>query len=630
MKTRRDIQALRGMSVLGVLLFHLFPMLFESGFLGVDIFFLISGFLLTPSIKRIVEAKRSNQKQQLKEFYVGRFFRLIPALVAIVVLFSIWMFLFGPLGEQRFAFIQGLTALLYLANFQAFRVSQGDYFNPDPNGLLHTWSLSTEEQIFIALPLIIIFLYSRSRVTFKVLIYVCFFLLVVFYFAISFTDLLSSAPFFIGDLGFYYFSPLYRAMEFLLGSILVLNRDRIYVKFLGSNKISLILVSFALFIPAKSTFLLPTVLLLTSLILLSGEDERVIGLNGGFISKIGDASYSIYLYHLPAIYIASQVFPGTAGVEPFVRLLVVLALTFIFGFFSYHLIERKFRWQCLSMPWNKQKYLISCLVVLPILLLLSLRVGAVNFYGLASPPTLVGTIDCEKGDDLGYCGSFYGSSKPNFLLIGDSHAAALSEVFRKEVSRRGGNPVVMYGRGCPITLTDIEKDFSQPTPCQEYMKDVIRIITQHKSVLFIAQRSSEAEWPSTNPTDELINGVKKLNELTLRTVVISPNPEFTGGMSQGNLSSLLSVNGASPRQDLPMAAFRDLDLLNSAFIDTEIEIIDSIDLFCSEKNCSFKLSEKYLFWDSNHLSRNGAMLYSEEISKLVSRILLERVQIAKS
>ena len=173
LKTRRDIQALRGISVLGVLLFHLFPTFFKSGFLGVDVFFVISGFLLTPSIKRIVEAERSNQKQQLKEFYLRRFFRLTPALVATVILFSIWMFLFGPLGEQRFAFIQGLTALMYLANIQAFRLSQGDYFNPDPNGLLHTWSLSTEEQIFIVLPFILIFLFKSKyfyfRITYKCL-----------------------------------------------------------------------------------------------------------------------------------------------------------------------------------------------------------------------------------------------------------------------------------------------------------------------------------------------------------------------------------------------------------------------------------------------------------------------------
>ncbi len=615
--TRSDIQVLRGMSVLGVLLFHLFPTLFKSGFLGVDVFFVISGFLLTPSIKRIVEAERSKQKQQLKEFYLRRFFRLTPALAVAIILFSIWMLLFGPLGEQRFAFIQGLTALLYLANFQAYRLSQGDYFNPDPNGLLHTWSLSTEEQIFIVVPFILIILYSRTRVKFELLITLLFGLLIVFYVVINFTKFLSSAPFFIGDLGFYYFSPIYRAMEFFLGSLLYLNRDRINLKLLKPKRIYFILLTFALFLPVKLTFLLPTVILLTCLILLSPDSAKSSRLVGSGFSRIGDASYSIYLYHLPAIYIASYLFPRTETADAVERILVALAITFIFGFFSYHLIERKFQFQCLSLSWRKQKYTIGCLVILPILLLLSLRLGAVNFYGLAQPPSLVGTINCEKGDDLGYCGSFDGSVKPNFLLIGDSHAAALSEVFRKEVSRRGGNPVVMYGRGCPITLTDIEEGRSEPSPCQEYMKAVIRIITEQKLVLFIAQRSSEAEWPSTNATKELINGIRKLNESTLRTIVISPNPEFSKGMSQGNLSSLLSVNGTSPRENLPLAAFDDLALLNSAFKDSDITVIDSIDLFCTNENCSFKRSGKYLFWDSNHLSRDGAMVYAKEISKLI-------------
>ena len=618
MKTRRDIQALRGISVLGVVLFHLFPTFFNSGFLGVDVFFVISGFLLTPSIKRIVEAKKSDQKQQLKEFYLRRFFRLTPALVFAVVLFSIWMFLFGPLGEQRFAFIQGLTALLYLANVQAFRLSQGDYFNPDPNGLLHTWSLSAEEQIFVILPFILIFLHARTRVRFESLVKTLFCFLVIFYIVINFTDLLSQTPFFIGDLGFYYFSPMYRAMEFFLGSLLVLNKDNIHLKLMKSKKISWILICTLLFMPIKSNLLLPIIILITCFILLSSDDtNRARGVKS-YISKIGDASYSIYLIHLPAIYISNHIFPGVDISETLTSAVVALMLTFFFGLVSYHAIEQKFRWKCLSLNWGKQKSTIGCLAILPILLLLSLRIGAVNFYGLASPPALVGTINCEKGDDLGYCGNFDESSKPNFLLIGDSHAAALSEVFRKEVSRRGGNPVIMYGRGCPISLTELEGAPINPTPCQEYMKAVIQLITEHKVVLLIAQRSAEEDWPSTRTTKELIYGITKLNTLTLRTVVISPNPEFREGMSQGNLSSLLSDNGVSTRESLPKAAFNDLALLNSAFRNTKITVIDSIGIFCRNESCSFKEEGKYLFWDSNHLSRDGAELYTEEISKIIS------------
>ena len=528
------------------------------------------------------------------------------------------MFLFGPLGEQRFAFIQGLTALIYLANIQAFRLSQGDYFNPDPNGLLHTWSLSAEEQIFIILPFILIFLHARTRVRFESLVKTLFCLLVLFYIVINFTDLLTQTPFFIGDLGFYYFSPMYRAMEFFLGSLLVLSKEIIHLKLRKSKKISWILICTVLFMPIKSNVLLPIIILITCSILLSTDDTNRARGVGSYFSRIGDASYSIYLIHLPAIYISSHIFPREDYVATFASAVVALVLTFLFGLLSYHVIERKLRWKSLSLPWGKQKYIIGCLVILPILLLLSLRVGAVNFYGLASPPALVGTINCEKGDDLGYCGNFDESSKPNFLLIGDSHAAALSEVFRKEVTRQGGNPVIMYGRGCPISLTVVEGAPRNPTPCQEYMKDVIQIVTEHKVVLFIAQRSAEEDWPSTRTTKQLIDGITKLDKLTLRTVVISPNPEFRDGMSQGSLSSLLSDNGVSTRESLPRAAFNDLALLNSAFRNTSITVIDSIGLFCRNESCSFKEEGKYLFWDSNHLSRDGAELYSEEISKIVS------------
>ncbi len=154
---RKDIQVLRGVAVLSVVLFHARESFFSMGYLGVDVFFVISGFVVIPLIIRIFDNTVSLRSilRNLLAFYRRRFYRLAPALGAVLSISAIAIFLVGDLYDhERFA-KQGLATLLLLGNIGAFRYS-GNYFSPNPNPLVHTWSLSVEEQIYLILPLIII------------------------------------------------------------------------------------------------------------------------------------------------------------------------------------------------------------------------------------------------------------------------------------------------------------------------------------------------------------------------------------------------------------------------------------------------------------------------------------------
>lgn len=144
-KHRKDIQILRGLAVLAVVLFHSYERTFPLGYLGVDVFFVISGFVVTPLILRIFTRTTFRGKiSSLKYFYERRFYRLAPALTVTLVLSAIAILLLGPIVDhQKFA-RQGIATLLLLGNFGAYRYS-GDYFSPNPNPLIHTWSLSVEE-----------------------------------------------------------------------------------------------------------------------------------------------------------------------------------------------------------------------------------------------------------------------------------------------------------------------------------------------------------------------------------------------------------------------------------------------------------------------------------------------------
>jgi peptidoglycan/LPS O-acetylase OafA/YrhL len=162
---RPDIQVMRGIAVLSVVLFHFRENIFSTGYLGVDVFFVISGFVVTPLLVRIFENQSSRRSilRKLLGFYRRRFYRLAPAMGATLVLSAILIFLLGNVNDlERFS-KQGLATLLLIGNFGAYEYS-GEYFSPNPNPLVHMWSLSLEEQIYIGMPLILFFALKRIKV----------------------------------------------------------------------------------------------------------------------------------------------------------------------------------------------------------------------------------------------------------------------------------------------------------------------------------------------------------------------------------------------------------------------------------------------------------------------------------
>lgn len=134
---RIDIQVLRGFALLSVVCFHSFEEIFPNGYLGVDVFFLISGFVITPQIIEIFNVQ-TGRAGRLKLFYIRRLYRLIPALGAMVGFSTLLIVLLGsPDDHERFA-RQGISTVLFGGNFGAYLFSQ-DYFSPNPNPLVHTW-----------------------------------------------------------------------------------------------------------------------------------------------------------------------------------------------------------------------------------------------------------------------------------------------------------------------------------------------------------------------------------------------------------------------------------------------------------------------------------------------------------
>jgi len=156
---RFDIQVIRGVAVLAVVLFHAFPSAFGSGFLGVDVFFVVSGFLITGIILRGLE----RGDLSFKAFYIRRAKRLLPASLMTLAVTTLLALVFLTRSQIADYAAQLLGSLAFVANFVL--ASQTGYFEgaPETKPLLHIWSLSLEEQFYFIAPLLLWLTPLRAR-----------------------------------------------------------------------------------------------------------------------------------------------------------------------------------------------------------------------------------------------------------------------------------------------------------------------------------------------------------------------------------------------------------------------------------------------------------------------------------
>ena len=339
---RGDIQGLRGIAVLLVLLFHASVPGFKGGFVGVDIFFVLSGYLITGNLLREV---KSTGQIRFKEFYARRIRRLLPASVLVLfttlIVVAIW---FPPLLLPGAA-VDISSAGLYVSNMD-FAIRATDYFSNStiPSPVLHFWSLGVEEQFYLFWPLLVAFAtWKKRNKSFRV------FLLSIFVFATSltFANLLLKT-----DQPWAFFSLPSRAWELILGALLAslaqgVSRLPRFIAMIG-GLVGLGLVIFSGLTqsdPLKfpgSTALTPT---LGAFLIIAAGSVKEITLPSRILSfkllqRIGKISYSLYLWHWPVLVIP-QVIAGN-HLTLAKRLLLAL-LSIVLAVITERFVERPFR-----------------------------------------------------------------------------------------------------------------------------------------------------------------------------------------------------------------------------------------------------------------------------------------------
>lgn len=424
---RYDISFLRAFSVLAVLFYHYKFSWFKSGFIGVDIFFVISGFLMT----KIILSSFSKGNFNIWDFYKRRIIRIIPALLGLVIIFSLLIFFF--LQPQIVNFLRSaFSSVLFFSNIYYY-LNNG-YFDSSSqyNFLLHSWSLSVEWQFYLIYPLILLLL--KKLYTTKKNIFILVFLALAF---ISFCSMLIHGKY-DPDFSFYIFYP--RAWEMMLGGLAFLLENKMQkvtkkVKlFLALTSLSAI-ISFIFFFHSSSwpsSYALIPVFFTALLISLNYEFTAY---KNKLVTYLGNISYSLYLYHWP-LYVFILFFELDISLK--YRILTIF-ISFILAILSYEGIEKR-------NYTNKAKSVLAMSLIIFILSFSITKVDAENYanenknlinttsnYKYSKSAENQYKIDTKhltyKKDYKTFIKNLDTpvSNKKNIILLGDSHAGMFSE-----------------------------------------------------------------------------------------------------------------------------------------------------------------------------------------------------------
>lgn len=459
---RPEIDGLRALAVLPVVFYHAGFQLFSGGYVGVDVFFVISGFLITGILMKDLESGCFS----LTAFYERRCRRILPPLVvmALVTTILVWRFFYAPNEVANFG--RSLVAMAtFWANILFYK--QSGYFDAaaETKPLLHTWSLSVEEQFYLVFPILLFFLFKKFRGL--RLAGVLIFLALVSFAASLLT--INKKP----DAVFYLIQ--FRAWELLLGSILAVWPYRpvfsraplIVLSLLGLAGV----LGPAVFYTKGTLFpglaALPSCLGTATLIFIHGRgvENSPVGrlLAKPILVKIGKISYSLYLWHWPLLVLIGPYFgliqPSRAG------LALIVALSFVLAWLSWRFVETPIRTRHILAA--RKPLFMASLCALALLVTCGRVLRVMDDFPFRTHPLPPAVARAEKTGPKVSCGRNievageetlppcrFGAAngQPEFVFWGDSHAGAWLAGIEKQAEQYGLTGYQQVMAACPPLL----------------------------------------------------------------------------------------------------------------------------------------------------------------------------------
>ncbi|WP_145531632.1 acyltransferase family protein [Yersinia kristensenii] len=623
MDFRKDINGLRAFAVTIVVLYHFGVYGFSGGFSGVDIFFVISGYLMT----RIIFSRVQSGNFSLLGFYVARAKRIIPALLALCLALSAygWYNLipseYAKLGNDIY------YSSIFYSNVNYFLST--NYFDAVLGGswLLHTWSLSVEWQFYIIYPIIVYLAYKITGKNTKY--FLVLLLLLSLAISVYYSESNKTAAFYLLQS---------RAWEMLLGGMAFLFKLNINArnrKVLSIASLT-ILVYCTIFYNSSMSWpgyaaILPT---LATALIINLNSNLDFAFNNKPTQKIGEISYSIYLWHWPVVVVI-----GSWGLIADVQYKIIgIISSIIFGVASYYAIETPAR--------NvKLKNNIALLIIYLGLCYSMAMVGKSIFdsagYDIPTRPSAssekakflekytkmhyflkeVYMVECDFYDGStqkhkefisNSCTSRQGSDKSIFLW-GDSHAQALSYGIRKTLHSNYDFYQVATS-DCRPSLADSTKEriSNIDNACKQSNLYALKKIYELKpDVVVIAQQADHEKTDWVRISNELLSyGVKKV-------VIVGPTIQWNAALPQIIYNSFWNdKSGMLPMSYVKESVFKTNDIMKS-FNDriTSYSYVDSISKMCIGDRCiyRFKGIDEINQFDSSHLTKSGSIEFSKII-----------------
>jgi peptidoglycan/LPS O-acetylase OafA/YrhL len=597
MNFRFDINALRAVAVTAVVIYHFNNDWLPAGFAGVDVFFVISGFLMTSIIMTGLE----KEKFSIIGFYKARVIRIIPALafLCFVLLVFGWFFLnpldYKELGKDVAASVSFTSNIVYW--------TEANYFSPSSteNWLLHTWSLSVEWQFYLLYPVVVFLLNRYLSLQFFKIIFVSSTLLLLGFSIFVLYKSPSAA----------YFMLPTRAWQMLAGGLIFL----FPIKLRDSNGFllqitGLLLIFLSFIIYSKITpwpgyaSILPIVGTYFFLIADHNSSRLVDNL---FTNYIGKWSYSIYLWHWPVV-----VF-GNYFVRHEYWLIIGIPLSIILGAFSYYMVETK----------NLNSYVgkLAVPILHPItfaVLIAATSLGIfVNSGFIQRMPSnshqLIKSAQQAQGD-WGYPSSnmiiggsqirfIEGTTDKNILVMGSSHMEQIYPYVKSLGSEY--NVYFLTMGGCFVTpiMSNPKWSCSNIQDYSELIEKVKfeRILTSFYSFPKYLPVSGQARQSELNTRiaqyDEFLLNIKNKIPVVYLTLGEPTGWEFSPKHAiRHNLKDHISTAQARKKFEIHYAAFAELKELNN------VVVIDPIDYLCKSGKCMTRDEEMDFFYrDETHM-----------------------------
>jgi peptidoglycan/LPS O-acetylase OafA/YrhL len=643
---RQDIQGLRGIAVLLVVIYHT-GIALPGGYIGVDIFFVISGFVIT---QLLVRETADGSSIRLAKFYSRRIKRILPAVAfAIVGTLVLSIFAMSPFGEQQEIAETARASSLFAANFYFFL--QDSYWALAENPLRHLWSLAVEEQFYLVFPILIFALHKLKFKVNSTFSKSAFVLIAIVSFVVSY--FLSTGNQFLPKPElFAFFGTPWRMWEFLAGALIALvkvhdlSRFKSLVTAASRAALGSIFwagLEFDSFTAFPGTAALVPVLA-TAVLLYFGQTKNFLHqiTTSRLLVFFGSISYSWYLWHWPLIVFANRLFPGSKSIAPVVAALLSIPI----AIFSLRKLENPIR----HNPKIQGRYvLLLAAICVTVPILTSVATHAIGNTGLGlkeiqgDAPGQVSYADARgcridiavKDNSVECINQSFGPSAKTMMLVGDSAASAFSDAIAETAKNYGYNFVTFYANGCPITVQPLTYRHECAANF-EIMKE--KTFLQDPDILVIANMSDlyvdgsglgaiirnfegQAARDRYEGLEFWISNWQELvkRDLSSRKTLIIQQPPISATrelvLLQKFIDERISLDNSDTRN---MIVEAEAELFEDY---KNIAVFDPADVLCDAKSCLQTLNGEALYYDGRHLTVKGSLLMVDGIMNALQPLL---------